>query len=145
MARENTEAVTEGNEANEERFGLREIVALNPTKSNQNEYRGGGGNVLTLTRAAAINLSHLMGEGKCPGSAGVSPAAIGVPPVACSEAKGETPFGATGTVAVPRPFQWARDICRYLQVFALWRSTQTHPLLIKRFWNGHLSIGLESA
>jgi hypothetical protein len=49
-----------------------------------------------------------MGEGKCPGSAGVSPAAIGVPPVAYSEANGETPFGATGTVAVPRPFKWVR-------------------------------------
>jgi phage FluMu gp28-like protein len=35
------------------------------------------------------------------GSAGVSPAAIGVPPIAFSGPNGETPFGATGTVALP--------------------------------------------
>src|SRR5580692_4601904 len=58
--------------------------------------------------ASARRPHHLVGE-EVSGSAGVSPAAIGVPPVASSEANGETPFGATGAevllplVAVPRP------------------------------------------
>jgi phage FluMu gp28-like protein len=79
-----------------------------------NPLRGGVKKVRLITTPNGIgNKAHeIWSKNYHPGSAGVPPAPIGVPPIVPSEAAGGTPADATGTVALPG--KWS---CHFVDIY----------------------------
>jgi phage FluMu gp28-like protein len=79
-----------------------------------NPMRGGEKKVRLITTPNGIgNKAHeIWSQNYVPGSAGVPPAPIGVPPIAPSDVAGGTPSTATGTVALPG--KWS---CHFVDIY----------------------------
>jgi phage FluMu gp28-like protein len=79
-----------------------------------NPLRGGVKKVRLITTPNGIgNKAHeIWSKNYCPGSAGVPPAPIGVPPIVPPDVAGGTPSTATGTVALPG--KWS---CHFVDIY----------------------------